>query len=151
MPLWNVRYVCNQDYASFSYYVSILISVNITAKIHMLQNMYFTSQYDVHFQYCNYLNNLINSILGTQFIMCMQQSLICILVVLREMPFCAFTSIFQINRNSGVTRGGRVTHPWKVWGKIFEGRGKEEKGKGEGKGKDSQGKRGKWSRKEGKL
>ena len=25
---------------------------------------------------------------------------------------------------SGITRGGRVTHPWKVWGEILEGRGK---------------------------
>ena len=34
---------------------------------------------------------------------------------------------------SGVTRGGRVVHPWKVWGKILEGRGKG--GKREGRGK----------------
>ena len=34
---------------------------------------------------------------------------------------------------SGVTRGGQVAHPWKVWGEILEGREKEEKGKGEGK------------------
>ena len=51
-----------------------------------------------------------------------------------------------IRNNSGVTRGrrgGRVAHPWKVWGKILEGR-EEEKGSAEGKrggkGKERQGK-----------
>ena len=35
---------------------------------------------------------------------------------------------------SGVTRsgrGGRVAHPWKVWGKFWMEEGKEERGKGE--------------------
>ena len=49
---------------------------------------------------------------------------------------------------SGVTRGGRVAHPWKVWGKFWKEGGKEEKEKGEGqrggKGKERQGKKGKW-------
>ena len=32
----------------------------------------------------------------------------------------------------GLTRGGRVAHPWKVWGEFWKERGREEKGKGEG-------------------
>ena len=59
---------------------------------------------------------------------------------------------------SGVTRGGRggrVTHPWKVWGVILEGRGQEERREGKGKkrrkGKREVKKKGKWRRKEEKL
>ena len=64
---------------------------------------------------------------------------------------------------SGVTRGGWVAHPWKVWGKFWKGEmmkkgRKREKGKGEGnrggKGKERQGKKGKMKRekrREGKI
>ena len=60
------------------------------------------------------------------------------------------------NGFSGVTRDGRVAHPWKVfWGKCWKEGGNEEKrkeegkkvkgeGKRRGKGKERQGKKGKW-------
>ena len=62
------------------------------------------------------------------------------------------TEVYR-SQSRGVTRGGRggrVAHPWKIWGKILEGRGKwwkRKKWKGEGKrgkGTDRKGKKGKW-------
>ena len=60
-------------------------------------------------------------------------------ISLIHMASCLCTS----GGDSGVTRGGRVAHPWKV-GEILEGRGKggkmEGRGKKGGKGKERQGK-----------
>ena len=55
----------------------------------------------------------------------------------------------QFSLVSGITRGGgggRVTHPWKVWGEILEGRGKGRKREGRGKmrGKEKREGKGKW-------
>ena len=55
---------------------------------------------------------------------------------------------------SGVTRdgwGGRVAHPWKVWGKFWKEGGNDGRGKKERKGPERQGKRENGEGKEGKI
>ena len=43
----------------------------------------------------------------------------------------------QCGCRSGITRGGRVTHPRKVWGKFWQGEKGRKRGKKRGRGKEA--------------